>query len=68
MISEHFRNNACTALDVMAENVSVNKVVVTMLTFNQDQKNAVIRANIARVIDSVVTRWVESWVVAFLLL
>ena len=51
-----YRNDAQKALDVMAENVSVYKAVTTLFSFNQDQKNAVIRANVARIVDSIIVR------------
>ena len=53
---DFFRNDAHKALDVMAENVSVYKAVTTLFSFNQDQKNAVIRANVARIVDSIIVR------------
>jgi hypothetical protein len=43
-------------LEVMAENVSVCKAVTTVYLLGKESKNAVIRTNIARIIDSVITR------------
>ena len=40
----------------MAENVSVCKAVTTVYLLVRDSKSAVIRTNIARVMDSVITR------------
>ena len=50
------RSDAILALDVMAENVSVCKAVTTVYLLVRDSKSAVIRTNIARVMDSVITR------------
>ncbi len=46
------------ALDVMAENVSVCKAVTSVYLLGKESKNAVIRTNIARVMDSVINRQV----------
>jgi hypothetical protein len=46
------------ALDVMAENVSVCKAVTSIYLLGKESKNAVIRTNIARVMDSVINRQV----------
>ena len=46
-----------TALEVMAENTSVHKVVTTLLTLTRDHKSPVIKSNMAKIIDSVITRY-----------
>ena len=45
-----------TALEVMAENVTVNKALVTLLGLSKDHKSAVVRTNVARIVDSVISR------------
>ena len=45
-----------TALEVMAENVTVNKAVHTMFSLGRDNKSPVIRTNMAKIIDIVITR------------
>ena len=45
-----------TALEVMAENVSVNKAVLAMFNLGRDQKSPVIRTHMTKIIDIVITR------------
>ncbi len=51
-----FRSDAMIALEVMAENVSVNKAVLTMFNLGRDNKSPVIRTNMTKIIDIVITR------------
>ena len=55
-----FRSDSKKALDVMAENFSVSKVISLVMVGFQAQKNVAIRANIADIVDSVITRYVSS--------
>ena len=50
------RSDSKKALDVMAENFSVLKVISLVITGFSAQKNVVIRSNIADIVDSVITR------------
>ena len=45
-----------TALEVMAENVSVLKAVSTLLALGKDHKSPVIKSNVAKIVDTVITR------------
>lgn len=54
--NKFIRSDANLALDVMAENVSVCRAVTAVYLLGRDSKNAVIRTNIARIMDSVITR------------
>ena len=51
------RSDSKKALDLMAENFSVYKVISLVLTGFQAQKNVVIRSNSADIVDSVITRY-----------
>ena len=55
-----FRSDSKKALDLMAENFSVYKVISLVLTGFQAQKNVVIRSNCADIVDSVITRYQSS--------
>lgn len=52
------RADANTALDVMAENLSVYKAVSSIVVLGQASRNGVIRGNVARILDSIIFRWV----------
>ena len=51
------RSDSKKALEVMAENFSVYKVISLIIVGFTSQKNVVIRANIAAMVDSVITRY-----------
>ena len=55
-ISFFFRSDSKKALDVMAENFSVYKVISLIIVNFSAQKNVAIRANIADIVDSVIVR------------
>ena len=52
------RADANTALDVVAENLSVYKAVSSMLALGQASRSGTIRGNVARILDSIIFRWV----------
>ena len=52
------RSDSQKALEVMAENLSVYKAISTLLAPFSSNKNVVIRANIASIVDSVIVRFV----------
>ena len=52
------RADANTALDVMAENLSVYKAVSSILALGQATRSGTIRGNVARILDSIIFRWV----------
>ena len=52
-----FRSDSKKALDLMAENFSVYKVISLVITGFHAQKNVVIRSNSADIVDSVITRY-----------
>ena len=52
------RSDSQKALEVMAENLSVYKSISTLLAPFSSNKNVVIRANIASIVDSVIVRCV----------
>ncbi|XP_023349071.1 TOG array regulator of axonemal microtubules protein 1 [Eurytemora carolleeae] len=54
--NKFIRSDAMIALEVMAENVSVNKAVLTMFNLGRDNKSPVIRTNMTKIIDIVITR------------
>ena len=51
-----FRSDSLKALEVMAENLSVYKTISTVIAPFCSNKNVVIRANIANIVDSVIVR------------
>jgi hypothetical protein len=59
-IYSYGRSDALLALDVMAENVSVCKALTTVYLLGRESKNAVIRTNIARIMDTVIHRQVKG--------
>ena len=50
------RSDSFKALEVMAENFSVYRVISLVMAGFSAQKNVVIRANIANIVDSVIVR------------
>ena len=50
------RSDSFKALEVMAENFSVYRVISLVMAGFGGQKNVVIRANIANIVDSVIVR------------
>ena len=50
------RSDAMTALEVMAENVSVYKAVITLLNLGKGHKSAVVKGNMASLVDSIISR------------
>jgi len=54
--NKFIRSDANTALDVLAENLSVYKAVSSLVGVSQSSRNTVIRGNVSRIIDSIVFR------------
>jgi len=54
--NKFIRSDSLRALEVMAENLSVYKIISTIMTFFSNNKNVVIRANVTKIVDSVIVR------------